>query len=118
MAVDIRPHRSVRTPAARLEGVVTDIAGQPVAGAEVTLLPQDVTVITGSDGTYSLILPSGRVIFQVNASGFAPAPEEAIDMVPGARWIRNVSLAPVRRTTRAAATPPRSAWSGPRASIR
>jgi hypothetical protein len=117
MSVDIRPFRSVRTPAAKLEGVVSDIAGHPIAGAEVTLLPQDVTVITGADGTFSVILPAGRVLLQVNATGYAPAAEEAIDMVPGARWVRQISLASLRQP-RSGATPPRTAWSGPRASIR
>ena len=117
MPVDIRPFRSVRTPAAKLEGVVSDISGEPIAGAEVTLLPQDVTLVTGADGAFSVILPAGRVLLQVNATGYAPAPEEAIDMIPGARWVRQVSLVPLRRKP-AGATPPRSAWSGPRASIR
>ncbi len=117
MSVDIRPYRSVRTPAARLDGVVSDIMGRPIAGAEVTLLPQDVTLITAADGAFSVILPAGRILLQVNATGYAPAPEEAIDMVPGARWVREVCLAPVRQP-RTGATPPRTAWSGPRASMR
>lgn len=99
--------------------MVTTIAGEPIPGAEVTLLPQDVTLVTGVDGAFSVILPAGRVTLQVNATGYSPAPEEAIDMVPGARWVRNVSLSPLQTSRRrTGAVPPRTAWSEPRASIR
>jgi len=87
-----------RAPAARVAGVVRNVAGHPIVGAEVTVLPQDVTTLTGSQGEFALMLPAGRVSLHIRADGFTDAVVESLDLVPGATWRREVRLASAPRS--------------------
>lgn len=78
---------------ARLTGVVREMSGTPLAGAEITLLPHDVTTFTGPDGSFVFLLPAGRVALQVAADGYASSSVEAMDLVPGGVLWRDVVLA-------------------------
>lgn len=79
--------------AARVTGVVRNVAGRPIVGALVTILPQDVTVATGPDGAFALAFPAGRVALHVRAEGYTAAVVEALDLGPGATWRREIRLA-------------------------
>ncbi len=101
-----------RAPAAHVAGVVRNVAGHPIVGAEVTVLPQDVTALTGAGGEFALRLPAGRVALHVRAEGYTAALVEALDLVPGMTW---------RREIRLASAPPVGGWrtslTGHRASL-
>lgn len=99
----VSPERSLHVTS-RLMGVVRDLSGNPLPGAEVTLLPQDVTTLAGPDGTFAFLLPAGRVTLHVAARHHVPMVVERIDLVPGGSWRRDVVLAtvpaPISSTTR------------------
>jgi hypothetical protein len=78
---------------AHVAGVVRNVAGRPIVGALVTILPQDVTVVTGPDGSFALSFPAGRVALHVRAEGYTAAVVEALDLGPGITWRREVRLA-------------------------
>ena len=82
-----------RAPSAHVAGVVRNVAGHPIVGAEVTILPQDVTALTGPGGEFALRLPAGRVALHVRAAGYTAAVVEALDLVPGMSWRREIRLA-------------------------
>jgi hypothetical protein len=71
------------TPAV-LIGRVTDTAGDPVAGAEITVLKHDsIRAISGDSGEFRLIrLPPGTIVFNVRRLGFEPATFTAV-LKPG-----------------------------------
>ncbi len=106
------PHRAAAVTS-RLMGVVRDLAGRPLNGAAVTLLPQDVTALTGPDGGFAFLLPAGRITLHVAAARHVPMVVERIDLVPGGSWRRDVVLA--AQPTPAQASPRHPA--SPRSSI-
>jgi len=56
----------------RIEGKVTDAKGEPLAGATVVVKGTNSSVLTGSDGNYSInISPQGQTL-QVSYIGFLP----------------------------------------------
>ena len=64
----------VQTNGTRVHGTITDPDGELVPGASVTLTPsqgQGVTVKSGSDGTYSVVVPAGTYTILVTMPGFA-----------------------------------------------
>ncbi|HET7228966.1 MAG TPA: TonB-dependent receptor [Longimicrobium sp.] len=80
--LSLSPHAvAARPPAPRaaqaadtLRGRVTDAAGQPVAGAQVSVLELARGTRTARDGSFALGgLPSGTFTLRVWAPGFAPA---------------------------------------------
>jgi hypothetical protein len=67
---------AAQTGAIRIYGTVVDPAGKPLGGARIELDSLEgarLTVISGRDGAYQLILPaSGAYTAHVEAEGFAP----------------------------------------------
>jgi hypothetical protein len=58
---------------ARLQGVVRTPAGQPLAGARVSVAGTDVAGTTSANGAFALAgLPAGTYTLEVRAIGFAP----------------------------------------------
>ncbi len=56
-----------------VSGKVTDSKdGSPVSGVTVNVKGTKVSVITGSDGTYKLVAPSGKTTLVFTSIGFAP----------------------------------------------
>jgi hypothetical protein len=71
----IRAQDTTASAVATLIGTVTDIAGAPLPGAEVTLLGSStVRALTSDSGTFRLGgLPTGSVVLSVRRLGFEPA---------------------------------------------
>lgn len=82
-----------RRVTSRLMGVVRDMSATPLPGAEITLLPQDVTTLAGPDGAFTFLLPAGRVALQVAAEGYSSSSIEPMDLVPGGVLWRDIVLA-------------------------
>lgn len=91
------PLRRAAHLSSRLTGSVRSATGAPLPGAEVTLLPQDVTTFADHDGGFAFLLPAGRVSLHVAAAGHLAVVVECLDLVPGGRWHREVVLAPEPR---------------------
>jgi hypothetical protein len=65
---------AVMVTGTRVHGTITDPDGELIPGASVTLTPasgEGLTVKTGSDGTYSMTVPSGTYTMLVSMPGFA-----------------------------------------------
>ena len=89
----------VVTQGAPVRGVVTDAkTGRPVAGATLTVAGRP-SVVTRTDGSYTLLLPPGSHRLVVRKSAFADA--AAVVRVGGGAVTQNFKLAP-----RASAVPP------------
>ncbi|MFI5248831.1 MAG: carboxypeptidase regulatory-like domain-containing protein [Gemmatimonadales bacterium] len=69
-----KPHTvALRTGRAVVEGRVTDPAGKPVVGAQLSVAGAEATTTTNDSGSYSLRgLPSGTQALQVRKLSFAP----------------------------------------------
>lgn len=76
-------------------GVVRDMSGTPLPGAEITLLPHDVTTFAGPDGAFAFLLPAGRVALHVAAAEYTSSMIEPMDLVPGGVLWRDIVLAAV-----------------------
>ena len=76
-------------------GTVTS-AGEPVAGARVTAVEQDLSTTTGTDGTYRLGVPNGTHTIRVTATGYQPF-EQSIVVAEDARVQLDVALTPIQR---------------------
>ncbi|HEX6130965.1 MAG TPA: carboxypeptidase regulatory-like domain-containing protein, partial [Actinomycetota bacterium] len=71
-------------------GTVTS-GGEPVAGARVTAVEQDLRATTGTDGTYRLGVPNGTHTIRVTAAGYEPF-EKVVDVAEDERVLLDVEL--------------------------
>lgn len=62
----------------RVSGKVTDVNGKPVPGATVKVKGTEIASATGTDGSYSLMAPSGSSTLVITSVGYAEQ-EVAID---------------------------------------
>ncbi len=69
-ATSFLSHLGVTSPSGTLSGTVTDVDGNPVAGAEVSV-DGSYEGPTGTDGNYSFVLPAGSHAISVGAFGYA-----------------------------------------------
>jgi len=64
-----------------IKGKVTDSAGAPVPGANISIIGKKSGTITGPDGTFELVAPSGARL-RISSVGFAPV-EQVASAAPG-----------------------------------
>lgn len=70
-----------KLPLHSIDGVVTDYNGKPVDGALITTTPPSSSVLTSSEGHYTLRkLPSGEFTVHVSKPGYA---EESVTLTVG-----------------------------------
>ena len=76
-------------------GVITgyvydDETGEGIPGAEVVLIPSEITVRSGPDGSYRFEqLPRGRYTVRASAAGYKRAAENGVEVSPGkVRWAK------------------------------
>ena len=61
------------TNTAIIQGTVLDAGGAAVSGAEISLTPVNITVVSDAQGTYRITnVPSGKYTLTVSYIGFAP----------------------------------------------
>jgi TonB-linked SusC/RagA family outer membrane protein len=82
---------------ATITGRVTSETGQPVNAASVFIPSINVGTLTGSDGTYTLVVPAARISggaveIQAQSIGFRAA-SVTLDVAPGATITQNFQLA-------------------------
>jgi hypothetical protein len=82
----------------------------PLGGAQVTLYPHEVTVITSPDGVFSLLLPPGWVELVVSSEGRESRNIGPIDLDSSGGWKGDLIL-PRSDGLRTDRTPPPS-WNG------
>lgn len=104
----------------RVTGQVRNAAGMPLGGAQVTLYPQNVTVVTSPDGAFSLLLPPGLIELVATSDGREPQSLGPINRVPGATGQGDLVLPrPDRQQQDRVAGPQWDGWvTGHRASVK
>jgi hypothetical protein len=71
-------------PAAITGYVYADDTGEPIAGAEVVLLPSNTTIRTKPDGSFRFDdVPRGRYTVRASAGGFQNAEQRGVKASPG-----------------------------------
>lgn len=82
-------------PSGWIQGVVTDAAtGEPIFGATVSVAGQSISVVTGSDGSYTLNnVPAGSQIVNASARGFT-ASQAQVTVTTNQIVTRDFALAP------------------------
>jgi hypothetical protein len=75
-----------------IAGIVTDDAGNPIEGAQVTAGGNSVT--TNSTGGYTIELAAGTYEVTVSANGYESSSETGVDVVAGATTTINLTLKP------------------------
>ncbi|HEX6131743.1 MAG TPA: carboxypeptidase regulatory-like domain-containing protein [Actinomycetota bacterium] len=79
----------------QVHGTVTS-GGEPVAGARVTAVEEDLSTSTGTDGTYRLGVPDGTHTIRVTALGYEPF-EQVVVVGEDERVQLDVELTPIER---------------------
>jgi len=92
------PIVSAQTFGGGIEGTITDPSGAPVAGAAIMIEEVDTglkwKLVSSSTGLYSAhSLPVGKYFVLVNASGFAGAKRERVQVEEGSERVVDVQLA-------------------------
>ncbi len=84
------------TSPGRLEGMVKDDKGAPVAGAMVSVLgAANLFAVTDRDGRFAFpTLPPGPYLVRAHSTGFAPARPQAIEVRASARSVSTIALRP------------------------
>jgi len=82
---------------AHLAGTLTDPSGAPVGEVQITAQPeassagQSVSVVSSTDGSYSVSLPAGRYRLRFSRSSFATR-ETVLTLAPGESRVLNLQL--------------------------
>jgi N-acetylneuraminic acid mutarotase len=83
-----------------LTGKVTSTAGQPVAGAQLSITGSaSVTTTTDADGTYQTRLPAGGYRISVTSYGYSASTADGVAIAVGATTVRSVKLTTEPRIT-------------------
>jgi outer membrane receptor protein involved in Fe transport len=100
MAASDPPAIVAQATTGTLSGAVKTPAGEPVAGATVSVKgAAQTSATTGDDGTFSLSLAPGLYQITVNKGGYQPASLADVAVVAGATQPVNISLASVDLST-------------------
>lgn len=75
-----------------LSGVVRDVAGNPVAGARVSIPQTGAEVLTDAGGAYSIELPRGTYTVSVTQPGYRTATSENVRVVANIGVVADVTL--------------------------
>ncbi|MFP5307022.1 MAG: TonB-dependent receptor domain-containing protein [Gammaproteobacteria bacterium] len=75
-----------------LSGVVSDAAGNPVAGARVSIPQTGAEVVTDASGAYSVKLPRGTYTLSVAQPGYRTATSENVRVVANIGVVADVTL--------------------------
>ncbi len=87
------PSRAVAQASARVNGVVREQGGQPVAGAIVRFAPGDASTRSDSSGRFDLLVPASTAgTLTVAGEGLRPATLALSAMAQGARRVVGVTL--------------------------
>lgn len=82
----------MRCAGANISGTVTDGEGQPLAGAEVTIVERNITVMTDADGNYELkYVPDGDYTVTVTKQDYATVTRE-VSIANGANVTLDVDM--------------------------
>lgn len=97
MAVLFTAIAAAQTSGGGIEGTITDPSAASVAGAAITIEEVDTglkwKLVTSSTGLYSAhSLPVGKYSVLINASGFASAKREGVEVEEGAERVVDVQL--------------------------
>jgi hypothetical protein len=70
--------------------VYDDATGEGIPGAEVVLMPSEITVLTGADGAFRFDdVPRGRYTVRARAAGYQPAAESGVGVSAGkTKWAK------------------------------
>jgi uncharacterized repeat protein (TIGR01451 family) len=80
-------------PSGTLSGTVTDSGtGNPIAGATITITPNNIVTTTDSNGNYSLTLPVGTYTDTVTDFGYTQQSASGLNVTDGGTTTQNFSL--------------------------
>jgi hypothetical protein len=84
----------VASVVSNLQGVVTDEAGSPLAGVEVSIESEELSVTSGADGSYSFMyLPAGEYLLSFSRTGYLPY-YASVYVIESGTIVLDVSLTP------------------------
>jgi hypothetical protein len=97
-AAPAAPKTVLRRGSAVVAGRITDPAGRPLAGAEVSVLGAEATTVSGDSGQYTLRgLPAGTQALVVRKVAFSPA-RQTVDLASRTPQHADVKLLPAPPT--------------------